>query len=77
MNDKERVRQAVLTLREHFDTVQILCSREDNGRDTTFVEQGAGNWFARYGQVCLFKQYAEGRGPEKSENKPEWEQDDE
>ena len=54
MTDSERLQSAVATLREHFDTVQVFASREDNGTTTTFAERGAGNWFARYGQVKTF-----------------------
>lgn len=38
---------------EHFDTVQIFCTRHESGeRDgTTHISRGNGNWFARYGQI--------------------------
>lgn len=53
--DMERVKAAVQTLMEHFDTVQIFASRyeiesERNG-ETTEIAYGDGNWFARFGQV--------------------------
>ena len=75
MTDAERVAQAVVTLREYFDTVQILCTRDDGGRDTTFCAHGAGNWFARYGYARMFVSDAE-KGMSVSttiETKKEWE----
>lgn len=36
---------------EHFDTVQIFVSRYDSDIGTVNLVYGAGNWFARYGQV--------------------------
>lgn len=38
-------------LGEHFDTVQIFVTRYDSEIGTRNVVFGAGNWFARYGQV--------------------------
>jgi len=48
-----RVIQAVNALAEHFDCVEILVSRHENGvaNGTMHISYGAGNWFARYGQV--------------------------
>lgn len=47
------VRSAVAHLAEHFDTVQVFVTRRaDNPEDGTHHYQwGAGNWFARYGQI--------------------------
>lgn len=51
--DIERVKKAVETLSEFFDTCQIFCTRHESGEmdGTVNVKQGVGNWFARYGQV--------------------------
>lgn len=54
--DMERLKKAVAELAEHFDTVQIFTTREsdhldDGGEGTVNANYGAGNWFARYGQV--------------------------
>lgn len=60
--EMQRVKDACNVLIEHFDTVQIFVTRyapeEDCG--TVNINYGAGNWFARYGQVCewLVKQEA-------------------
>ncbi len=50
--DLKLVLDAVKTLREHFDSVQIFCSRYEFAEEgTTHIARGEGNWFARYGQV--------------------------
>ena len=40
-------------LMEHFDSVQIFVTRNEEARmDGTFlVNRGAGNWLCRYGQI--------------------------
>lgn len=44
------VRKHLDQLMEHFDSVHIFCTRhEPDG--TVNVSIGAGNWFARYGQI--------------------------
>lgn len=52
-DDLKRVQDACQVLIEHFDTVQIFCTRHEpeveNG--TINVNYGEGNWFARYGLV--------------------------
>jgi hypothetical protein len=52
-SDVARVKSAINTLSEHFDTVQIFCTRHEAGElDGTITAQfGSGNWYARYGQV--------------------------
>jgi hypothetical protein len=40
-------------LMEHFDTVQIFVSHKE-GNNTMTLARGAGNWYARYGQVKIF-----------------------
>lgn len=51
--DLSRVRTAVESLSEHFDTVQIMATRSTGEKDgnTINVSIGRGNWFARYGQI--------------------------
>lgn len=51
--DIERAKSACLQLGEHFDTVQIFCTRHEQGEEcgTVNVAYGVGNWFARRGQV--------------------------
>lgn len=52
--DLDRIKRAVAELGEHFDTVQVFATRcEDGTLDGTInISYGAGNWFARYGQVA-------------------------
>jgi hypothetical protein len=40
-------------LSEHFDSVQIFATRHESGAKdgTLHWQQGAGNWYARFGQV--------------------------
>lgn len=50
--DLERLRDAANALGEHFDTVQILVTRHEEGETGTVnASWGTGNWFARFGQV--------------------------
>jgi len=51
--DLARVRKHAEELGEHFDGVQIFCSRHEAGTEdgTIHVTYGGGNWFARYGQI--------------------------
>ena len=55
-NDIERVRRAVESLGEHFDTVQIFTTRHnpdgDDESGTINVQWGSGNIDARYGQIA-------------------------
>jgi len=44
------VEKMMQQLSEHFDTVQIFTTRHEEG-ETSVIETGAGNWFARYGHV--------------------------
>lgn len=52
-DDKARIRTALQVLGEHFDTVQIFTTRHEEGElnGTVQIAMGAGNWYARYGQV--------------------------
>jgi hypothetical protein len=54
--DVAKLRKACESLIEHFDTVQIFATRAEQGElgGTVNVCWGAGNWFARYGQVKLW-----------------------
>jgi hypothetical protein len=45
-----KVREHVEALGEFFDTVQIFVTRDED-HATHSVHLGAGNWFARLGQV--------------------------
>jgi len=53
--DMKRLTDAIKTLRLHFDTVQIFCTRYN---DTTGVTQtmsnGDGDWYGRYGFIKAF-----------------------
>jgi len=51
--DEALVQGVVDRLGEHFDTVQVFCTRHDAPRldGTVHMAMGSGNWFARYGQV--------------------------
>lgn len=58
----QRVQQAVDMLAEHFDAVQIFCTRvEDGGGGTVNINLGAGNFFARYGHVKAWTLRQEGQ----------------
>lgn len=54
-SDEERdlkiLKSHTAQLMEHFETVQILCSRHIGDDGTVSCTWGSGNWFARYGQV--------------------------
>lgn len=38
-------------LSEHFDSVQIICTRRDKSGGTPLTHAGKGNWYAREGSV--------------------------
>lgn len=44
------VKKAAEHLAEHFDSVQVFVTRQEEG-STFHVAMGAGNYFARVGQV--------------------------
>lgn len=55
--DLALAQQHLDALGEHFDTVQIFCSRHEAGESeggTINVTVGSGNTFARYGQISLW-----------------------
>ncbi|GEM_PF-2269299 len=62
--DMNLVEQAARNLGEHFDCVQIFCSRHEEGEagGTVAVCWGVGNEFARWGQAKLWVD-AEHRSP--------------
>lgn len=51
--DIQKVKEAVAVLIEHFDAVQVFCTRDESGEldGTVNIVWGGGNWFARYGHV--------------------------
>ena len=52
--DTARIEAALATLVEHFDTVQIFCTRHEAPEGTIQIMRGRGNWFARYGQLVEY-----------------------
>jgi hypothetical protein len=59
-------------LAEHFDTVEIFCTRvqQDGTGDTVVLNLGCGNWYARYGQIreWLIRSDQKARNKESSED---------
>lgn len=53
--DMKRIEASAHSLGEHFDTVQIFCTRHESESEesggTINCNYGLGNWFARYGHV--------------------------
>jgi len=53
--DIKLLKDACEILRQHFDTVQILCTRYESDLIGTFrVHWGSGNFYARYGNARLW-----------------------
>lgn len=52
--DLAHLRQHVAALAEHFDTVQVFATRHHQGTGTVHCAWGAGNFFARTGQVAAW-----------------------
>lgn len=52
--DIQMIQMAVDRLGEHFDSVQIFCTRHEGASGTTRMAVGGGNWFARYGQIIYW-----------------------
>ncbi len=48
----EIVKSHTAQLSEHFDSVQIFCTKHTNN-GTTNIKMGSGDWFARYG-LCKY-----------------------
>lgn len=53
-NSATQVDRAISLLMEHFDCVQVLCSRVTPDRETESYYQGVGNWHARQGMAREF-----------------------
>lgn len=51
--DIDMVKRHVAQLSEHFEAVQVFVTRSSE-EGTVNCHLGAGNWFARYGQVKLW-----------------------
>jgi hypothetical protein len=48
----EIVKRHTAALMEHFDSVQIFATKNDEAEETTQAfNHGNGNWYARYGQI--------------------------
>jgi len=62
--DLQLVKDAVKTLDKYFDTVQIFCSRHISN-ETHFVQDGVGNWYARYGQIGVWLKVEESKEVER------------
>lgn len=45
------VDDAINTLSEHFDSVQLFVSSHRGEDGTARIDKGRGNWFTRFGQV--------------------------
>jgi hypothetical protein len=54
--DMALIKSHVSVLAEHFDSVQVFCTRHDNQnlKGTINVHYGSGDWFARYGHVSAW-----------------------
>lgn len=50
----KRVQDHAAALAEHFDSVQIICTRYAGPDGTTIVSNGAGNFYTRYGSVTAW-----------------------
>jgi len=57
----ERIKKAVNILSEHFDTVHVFCTNHPNNAEgTRFYTWGAGNFYARKGQIQTWLEYEKG-----------------
>ncbi len=67
--DVERVSNAAAALAEHFDSVQIIATRCDDGC-TSMTHAGKGNWYAREASLreYLLKQDERSRESIRHEN---------
>jgi len=54
--DMKRIDDALKTLIEFFDSVQIFATRCEQGslNGTVHIAKGSGNWFTRIGQVGVW-----------------------
>lgn len=53
-HDHAVIADIISQLRRHFDHVQVFANREDPGQETVGYSAGAGNWYARLGQVQVW-----------------------
>lgn len=54
-SDEQYLDKALDTLREHFDTVQILATRHEASQNGTLhFDCGFGNYYARFGQLDIW-----------------------
>lgn len=55
-SDLDKLKEAANSLGEHFDAVMIFCSRCESGNEdgTLSFQWGAGNYYARHGQIALW-----------------------
>jgi hypothetical protein len=49
-----RIKIAAATLKEHFDTVQIYCTKDEGNSGTARFTWGLGDYFARFGVTKLW-----------------------
>lgn len=49
--DMAIIKSHVNQLMEHFDSVHIFATRDHKKGVTMNIQEGLGNWYARYGQV--------------------------
>lgn len=63
--DMVRLKAVCAELGEHFDSIQIFCTRQQDEQDgeagTVNCSWGSGNWFTRKGQVSEWLLKAEER----------------
>lgn len=58
----EIIKRHVAALMEHFDSVQVFCTKEHAEEESTGSWcWGKGNWFARYGQAHEWLKKTEAR----------------
>lgn len=74
--DLSQIQAHVNQLAEHWDSVHIFATRHEAGESdgTVNVQVGAGNWFARYGQIknwTLIQEARDANSAVKSQNEDE------
>lgn len=55
LSDSTRILNAARALHEHYDSVQIFCTRQCDNGDTDHWEIGCGNNYAIFGQVTMWE----------------------
>lgn len=78
MSERDMLRHHVAQLMEFFDTVQVFVTKHGN-EGTRSDYRGAGNWFARFGQIreWVSGEEAKSRAQEIAEAADDEEDDDE